>query len=64
MDLHPAEVVMVGDSLHDLISGRNAGMHTIAVLTGMAEADELSPYADIVLGDIGEIPEYLGLSQV
>ncbi len=64
MNLRPAEVVMVGDSLHDLISGRNAGMHTIAVLTGMAESDELSPYADIVLGDIGEIPAYLGLHQV
>ncbi|MBZ0128062.1 MAG: HAD family hydrolase [Rhodobacteraceae bacterium] len=60
--LRADQVVMVGDSLHDLVSGRDAGMATIAVLTGMAEADELAPYADIVLPHIGEIPDYLRLA--
>lgn len=59
--LRPDQVVMVGDSLHDLVSGRDAGMATIAVLTGMAGADELAPFADIVLPHIGEIPAYLRL---
>ena len=34
--LAPARVVMVGDSTHDLIAGRAAGMRTVAVLTGLA----------------------------
>lgn len=58
--LMAAEVAMVGDSTHDLISGRDAGMTTIAVLTGMAEEPDLAPYADVVLPHIGEIPEFLG----
>lgn len=57
--LDPARVAMVGDSTHDLIAGRRAGMQTIAVLTGVAKEDELAPYADIVLADIGHIPDWL-----
>ena len=60
--LAPEQVIMVGDSLHDLISGRDAGMMTIAVLTGMADADDLAPFADVVLPHIGDIPEFLGHS--
>lgn len=59
MALAPDRVVMVGDSTHDLIAGRAAGMQTIAVLTGMATAHELEAYADVVLPDIGHIPEWL-----
>lgn len=59
--LTPEQVAMVGDSTHDLMSGRAAGMRTIAVLTGMAEAPELAPFADIVLSDIGEIPGLLSV---
>ncbi len=57
--LPPDRVAMVGDSLHDLRAGRAAGMKTIAVLTGMARAHELAPFADIVLDDIGHIPAWL-----
>lgn len=59
VDLPPAQIAMVGDSTHDLRAGRAAGMRTIAVLTGMAEADVLAPLADVVLRDIGEIPAWL-----
>lgn len=55
----PSRCAMVGDSTHDLIAGRAAGMHTIAVLTGVADKEELCPYADVVLRDIGEIPAWL-----
>ena len=55
----PARVAMVGDSLHDLIAGADAGMRCIAVLTGMASRDNLAEYADVVLPDIGHIPEWL-----
>lgn len=57
--LQPARVAMVGDSTHDLIAGRAAGMQTIGVLTGLAKADDLAPYADVVLPDIGHIPDWL-----
>ena len=57
--LDPARVAMVGDSTHDLIAGRAAGMQTIAVLTGAAAEAELSPHADVVLPDIGHIPVWL-----
>ncbi|WP_166416648.1 HAD family hydrolase [Cochlodiniinecator piscidefendens] len=59
MDLAPSQIAMVGDSAHDLIAGRTAGMATIAVLTGMATEDELAPLADVVLPDIGHIPAWL-----
>ena len=53
---------MVGDSTHDLRAGRAAGMTTIGVLTGMALREELVPFADLVLDDIGEIPALLKVS--
>ena len=59
MKLQPREVVMVGDSIHDLEAGRAAGMQTIAVLTGVADADTLAPFADAVFQDIGHIPNWL-----
>ncbi|SDN42720.1 phosphoglycolate phosphatase [Lutimaribacter pacificus] len=60
MELAPDRVVMVGDSAHDLIAGRAAGMRCVGVLTGMAQAHELAPLADAVLPDIGHLPRWLG----
>ena len=57
--LDPARVVMVGDSTHDLVAGRKAGMRTVGVLTGMAGVDVLAPHADFVLPDIGHLPALL-----
>ena len=59
--LRPDRVLMVGDSRHDLIAGKAAGMATMAVLTGVAGPAELSPLADILRPDIGHLPELLGL---
>lgn len=58
-DLDPARVAMVGDSTHDLVAGRRAGMQTIAVLTGVANEDELAPFADVVFPNIGHIASWL-----
>ena len=58
--LAPASVAMVGDSLHDMTSGRNAGMATIGVLTGTTSREALATVADVVLADIGEIEGWLG----
>lgn len=57
--LAPERVVMVGDSTHDLLAGRAAGMQTVAVLTGVAGPGELSPHADAVLEHIGHLPGWL-----
>lgn len=59
--LSPAQVAMIGDSTHDLLAGRAAGMRTVGVLTGLALAEELRPHADVVLPDIGHLPEWLRL---
>jgi phosphoglycolate phosphatase len=59
MSLDPARVVMVGDSTHDLVAGRRAGMQTVAVLTGVALEDELAPYADAVFPDIGHLTAWV-----
>jgi len=53
-------IAMVGDSVHDLVAGRAAGMVPVAVLTGVAGQDELAPHADVVLPDIGHLPAWLG----
>lgn len=59
LGLKPKDVAMVGDSSHDLESGKNAGMLTIGVLTGVALREDLTPLADVVLNHIGEIPDWL-----
>ncbi len=61
MGLAPEAVAMVGDSTHDLLAGRAAGMRTVAVLTGVAEAEDLAPLADVVVPDIGHLPGLLDL---
>lgn len=57
--LAPERVAMVGDSLHDLHAGAQAGMRRVAVLTGIALAPELEDHADAVLRDIGALPGWL-----
>jgi phosphoglycolate phosphatase len=59
--LAPAACVMIGDSRHDLASGRAAGMATVGVLTGLARRDELAPLADVILPDIAALPAWLGI---
>ena len=59
LDVDPARVVMVGDSRHDLVAGRAAGMQCVGVLTGPAGREDLAPLADAVLDDIGALPDWL-----
>ncbi|MCV3271210.1 HAD family hydrolase [Roseobacter sinensis] len=59
------EIVMVGDSTHDLEAGRAAGMRCVGVLTGLAGRDELSARADIVFDNISALPAWIaGQAQV
>jgi phosphoglycolate phosphatase len=57
--IDPARIAMVGDSRHDLMAGRAAGMRVVAVLTGVAVVGELAPHADVVLPDISHLPDWL-----
>ncbi|WP_299880118.1 HAD family hydrolase [uncultured Sulfitobacter sp.] len=57
--LAPEVCVMVGDSAHDLHAGRAAGMACVGVLTGIAGHDDLAPHADVVMPDIGGLPDWL-----
>ena len=53
------QIVMVGDSRHDLAAGRAAGMTCVAVLTGIARAEDLAEHADAVLPSIAGLPMWL-----
>ena len=57
--LAPGACAMVGDSLHDLAAARMAGMAGVAVLTGIAGRETLEPAADVVLGSIAELPDWI-----
>ncbi len=59
VEITPQHVAMVGDSTHDLIAGRRAGMLTVGVLTGPATKAELEDLADVVLPHIGHLPDWL-----
>ncbi len=58
----PSRSVMIGDSTHDLVAGRAAGMAAVGVLTGLASERDLAPHADAVLPDIAALPGWLGLA--
>jgi phosphoglycolate phosphatase len=50
---------MIGDTTHDLASGRAASMVTVGVLTGLSTRDDLAGLADVVLGSIADLPAWL-----
>jgi phosphoglycolate phosphatase len=58
----PSRVAIVGDSVHDLESGRAAGALRIAVLSGPAPREALAPHADHVIASIAELPALLASS--
>tara|TARA_B100001057_G_C22777280_1_gene922156 strand:- start:421 stop:1131 length:711 start_codon:yes stop_codon:yes gene_type:complete len=53
--IKPSNVMMVGDTLHDLIAGKKAKMNTVGVLTGIAKKSELLLETNYVVNDISEI---------
>jgi phosphoglycolate phosphatase len=60
--LAPAEVALIGDTTHDLLAARAAGVLAVAVLTGPlrdAARPEIEPHADVVLGSIADLPAWL-----
>ncbi len=60
----PGQVVMVGDSVHDLGAGRAAGCAlSVGVLTGPATEAELASECDIVLPSIAELTDVIARRQ-
>ena len=58
--LHPSEIAMIGDSIHDLGVAPAAGAAlAIGVLTGPATREDLAPHADHVLDSIADLPALL-----
>ena len=47
------------ENLHDLDAARAAGMKAIGVLTGPALRETLAPHADVVLGTIAELGDWI-----
>ena len=56
LGLAPGEVMMVGDSPHDLKAGNGAGAISVGVTSGGATADQLAPLANHVVADISHLP--------
>ncbi|HXH01771.1 MAG TPA: HAD family hydrolase [Candidatus Competibacteraceae bacterium] len=51
--VEPRRMIMVGDSVCDMDTGRNAGVAArVAVLSGTGEAETLRRHADVVLADV------------
>lgn len=59
LGVEAGNVVMVGDSTHDLLAAQRAGMRAVGVLTGIADRAALKPYAEVVFPDIGYLPAWL-----
>lgn len=58
----PRNVAMIGDSPHDLLMGRAAGVGlVVGVLTGTGREAELGPISDAVLPGVAALPDLLGI---
>ena len=59
LDLQIDQVIMIGDSVGDLIAAKAADIKSIGVLTGVASRTDLEPYADFILSDISSLIPWL-----
>ena len=59
LNLNFSELIMVGDSVEDLIAAKRTSIQSIGVLTGVASKTDLSNHANIVLNDISELVPWL-----
>lgn len=55
----PADAVMVGDSVNDVMVARNAGVASVAVSFGYSRIDAALLGADVVIDDFAELPGHL-----
>jgi phosphoglycolate phosphatase len=58
--LSPNEVAVIGDNLHDMEMGRDAGAGlVIGVLSGNSRREDFGTIADAVLESVADLPRYL-----
>ena len=55
----PAEIAVVGDTVHDLAAARAAGALAIGVLSGPTDRALLEPLADVLLPSVAELGTWL-----
>merc|ERR1712066_505377 len=54
----PRRVVKVGDTVVDIEEGRNAGVHTVAVLTGTQSREKLEAAGpDCIIQSVADLPK-------
>ena len=53
------EIWMIGDTKLDLISANNAGINSIAVLSGYGKKEDLKKFTDVILSDALKAINYL-----
>jgi HAD superfamily hydrolase (TIGR01509 family) len=60
LNVHPKEVVVVGDSMIDIMCAKNVGALAVGVTTGFAVSDDLQKVgADYIITSISELPSLL-----
>lgn len=59
LDIKGKEIWMIGDTKLDLISAKNAGVNSIAVLSGYDDINTLKKFSNIVLNDALEAIDHL-----
>ena len=61
--LQASEILVVGDTAHDMHMGRTAGAGmVIGVLTGATHCDDLRPLSDMILTDVRELRGLFGVA--
>lgn len=55
ISLESSEIIMVGDSVNDMVAAKKAHFTAIGVLTGVASKQDLQPFSDVVLDDISHL---------
>lgn len=64
MGLAPADILFVGDTpLDDVAGSKGVGMHSAWIRTRDRELPEGIPAPDIVISDLAELPDALGLQE-
>lgn len=56
LGLQPEQMIMVGDTVNDMLAGRNAGVSGCIGITGSTgDAGKLAPFADVLLSKVDEL---------
>ena len=59
LNLHFSELIMVGDSIEDLIAAKKTNIKPVGVLTGVASRNDLLKHSKVVLSDISALIQWL-----